>query len=148
MRGRPCSDRRPGRAAFQNDLLVPLVQIAIGLALILGFFTVIVTVLAGFLVVSGPVFQFLAILSNPGSTSNAELATQVLVSTGSINLLLLVAAVLWLTPMEGTPWSLDALIFAHRRLRPSGPSLAATPAPDEQGVPGATPAVITSSRGE
>ena len=130
--GPPCSDRRPWRARFENDLLVPFVQIAIGLALILGFFTVIAAVLAGFLIVSGPIFQFLAILSNSGTTVSADLPMQVLVTTGSINLLLLVAAVLWLTPMEGTPWSLDALIFAHRRLRSARPSAhPATAPPDD-----------------
>jgi hypothetical protein len=138
---------------LQHDLLVPFVQIAIGLALILGFFTLIAAVLAGFLIVSGPIFQFLAILSNSAPTSSAELPTQVLVSTGSINLLLLVAAVLWLTPMEGTPWSLDALIFAHRRLAPEPPPPLAAVAPEaeEPGNPGPSqgpPASISALRGE
>jgi hypothetical protein len=98
-----------------NDVLVPFCQIAIGLALVLGFFTVAASVLAGLLVLSGPIFQFLAILSQPNAPSNAELATQAFISTGSINMLLLVVAILWLTPVEGTPWSLDAVLFAHRR---------------------------------
>src|SRR5438874_1241336 len=40
---------------LENDLLVPVVQIALGLALILGFFTVVSSVLAGFLIISGPI---------------------------------------------------------------------------------------------
>jgi hypothetical protein len=116
-------------SALEHDLLVPIVQIAVGLALILGFFTVIATVAAGLLVLSAPIFQFLAILSsnNAGGTGE-QLAMQALVTTGSINLLLLVAAVLWLTPPEGTPWSLDYLIFAPRRGAGRVPARAAEPA--------------------
>jgi hypothetical protein len=146
-------------SALENDLLVPFVQIAIGLALILGFFTVASAVVAGFLIVSGPIFQFLAILSsnesNPMESSN--LVMQTLVSTGSINLLLLAAAVLWLTPVEGTPWSLDALIFAHRRHGPPPATAPATPGPEIAEPPppgpappetGASSATFSASRGE
>jgi hypothetical protein len=110
---------------LENDLLIPFIQIGLGLALIVGFFTVISAIIAGFLILSAPIFQFLAILSssnsagNPGNMVGANLPMQVLVSTGSINLLLLVASVLWLTPFEGTSWSLDALIFAHLRNGPA-----------------------------
>jgi uncharacterized membrane protein YphA (DoxX/SURF4 family) len=139
-------------SVLQNDLLVPVVQIAIGLALILGFLTLIAAVLAGFLIVSGPIFQFLAILSNSGSPSSPELPMQVLVSTGSINLLLLVAAVLWLTPVEGTPWSLDALIFAQRRHRTDAHPHQPTAALGEAGMPAASesqgPPVSFSARRE
>src|SRR4051794_3494630 len=38
---------------LENDLLVPFVQIAVGLALILGFFTLAAAVLAGLLILSG-----------------------------------------------------------------------------------------------
>jgi hypothetical protein len=134
--------------ALQNDLLVSFVQIAIGLALVLGFFTLIAAVLAGFLIVSGPLFQFLAILSNSAPPGNADLPMQVLITTGSINLLLLVTAVLWLTPMEGTPWSLDALIFAHRRQTPGDGSVSAAPAPDEPAGAGAPPDAVSATRGE
>lgn len=121
---------------LEHDLLVPFVQIAIGLALILGFFTVITAVVAGLLILSGPIFQFLAILSSSASVDDSTLIMQALVTTGSINLLVLVAAVLWLTPIEGTPWSLDYLIFAHRRhARPvepgDMPAATATPAAEE-----------------
>jgi hypothetical protein len=54
-----------------------------------------------------------------------------MVTTGSINLLLLIAAVLWLTPIEGTPWSLDAVIFA----RPRPPRSTAAPAPEQVQAP-------------
>jgi hypothetical protein len=112
---------------LENDLLMPICQIALGLALILGFFTVAASVLAGLVVLAGPIFQFLAILSsNATNNSNEQLAMQALATSGSINLLLLVALVLWLTPPTGTPWSLDYLIFAHRRSRPA--ASAATPA--------------------
>jgi hypothetical protein len=128
---------------LENDILVPFCQIAIGLALVLGFFTVIATVLAGLLIVSGPIFQFLAILSNSSATlSGNEMVTQVFVSTGSINLLLLVAALLWLTPMEGTSWSLDALIFAHRRRGHEAPAaVAANIAPSTP-----EPAAVSATR--
>jgi hypothetical protein len=136
---------------LENDLLVPFVQIAIGLALILGFFTVVSAILAGFLILSGPIFQFLAILSSSGPATNSALMMQALVTTGSINLLLLVAAVLWLTPIEGTSWSLDALIFAHRRhRRPAGPNVAAVAvagAESDRATP-TGPAPIDVTRGE
>src|SRR3954453_22999699 len=94
-------------SVLEHDLLVPFVQIALGLALILGFFTVASAVLSGFLVISGPIFQFLAVLSQVGQPGNPPLELQALmVTTGSVNLLLLVAAVLWITPVEGTPSSL------------------------------------------
>src|SRR3954463_11202886 len=67
---------------LEQDLLVPFVQIAIGLALILGFFTVVTSVVAGFLILSGPIFQFLAILSSSRPTGNLDLAMQALVTTG------------------------------------------------------------------
>jgi hypothetical protein len=119
-------------SVLEHDMLVPYVQIALGLALILGFFTVVSAVLAGFLVLSGPIFQFLAILSHSGQSGNAALEMQaMMVTTGSINLLLLIAAVLWLTPIEGTPWSLDAVIFA----RPRPPRSTAAPAPEQVPVP-------------
>src|SRR3954468_15730547 len=58
-------------SVLEHDLLVPFVQMALGLALILGFFTVASAVLSGFLVVSGPIFQFLAILSQVGQPGNS-----------------------------------------------------------------------------
>jgi hypothetical protein len=128
-------------SALEHDLLVPVVQIAIGLALILGFFTVLTTIAAGLLVLSAPIFQFLAILSSSSAPSTAEqVAMQALATTGSINLLLLVAAVLWLTPPDGTPWSLDYLIFAHRRAAARPP----TAAPGG----GAPPAGASATRAE
>jgi hypothetical protein len=119
---------------LERDLFIPYVQIAIGLALILGFFTVIATVVAGFLIVSGPILQLLAILSNSDPTRITNLEIQgMMVTTGPIDLLLLVVAVLWLTPTEGTPWSLDAMIFARRRTSPGTapvvPAAVETPAP-------------------
>jgi uncharacterized membrane protein YphA (DoxX/SURF4 family) len=117
-------------AVLQRDVLVPLVQIGLGMALILGFFTRIAAVGAGFLVLAGPIFQFLAILSSSGM-NDPNLEMQALVSTGTTNLLLLVTAVLWMTPSEGTPWSLDALIFAQRRHEPAAP-----PAPTPTSEPG------------
>jgi uncharacterized membrane protein YphA (DoxX/SURF4 family) len=108
--------------ALQHDALVPLVQIGLGMALILGFFTSVSAAGAGLLILSGPIFQFLAILGNSGASGDgADLQMQALVSSGTTNLLLLVAALLWLTPGDGTPWSLDALIFAHRRAEPDPP---------------------------
>jgi hypothetical protein len=140
---------------LENDLLVPIFQIALGLALILGFFTVASSVVAGFFVLSGPIFQFLAILSSNATNTTAEqLAMQALVTTGSINLLLLVALVLWLTPPTGTPWSLDYLIFSHRRSRPAAP--AREPMPADVAVAAADAAAardvpagaLSASRGE
>src|SRR3954469_23620556 len=120
-------------SVLEHDLLVPFVQIALGLALILGLFTVASAVLSGFLIVSGPIFQFLAVLSQVGQPGNPTLELQALmVTTGSVNLLLLVAAVLWITPVEGTPWSLDVLIFSHPRQARGLPSPApSTTAPDQ-----------------
>src|SRR3954471_5218765 len=131
-------------SVLEHDLLVPFVQIALGLALILGFFTVASAVLSGFLVVSGPIFQFLAILSQVGQPGNASLELQALmVTTGSVNLLLLVAAVLWITPVEGTPWSLDVLIFSHAHPRqgrglpsPAPSPLATSPSPASAPIQG------------
>jgi hypothetical protein len=150
---------------LENDLLVPIFQIALGLALILGFFTVVSSVLAGFLIISGPIFQFIAILSSASQVGGGSepLAIQTLVATGSMNLLLLVTAVLWLTPSEGTPWSLDAVIFAHRRPRPErsgapggtstrdpvpAPAPSAPAAPATAPQPHDEPAVLSASRGE
>jgi uncharacterized membrane protein YphA (DoxX/SURF4 family) len=144
--------------ALHNDLLVPVFQIAIGLALVLGFFTPIAAVLAGILVLAGPVFHFLAILSTSSLSSRSALSTQVMVSTGSMNQLLLVAAVLWLTPIDGTPWSLDYVIFAHRRPRPepdpapgadAGPLESPSPPGPQSGAGAeAPPGVLTATRGE
>ncbi len=137
---------------LENDLLVPIVQIALGLALVLGFFTQVCTVLAGFLILSGPIFQVIALLSSASPISgNEQLAVQTLVSAGSMNLLLLVAVVLWLTPATGTPWSLDYLIFAHLRTGPGPrrhprPQAGVEAAPGE--VPGAAPAPKAAAEAE
>jgi hypothetical protein len=145
-------------SALEHDLLVPIVQIALGLALILGFFTVVSTILAGLLVLSAPIFQFLAILSsNTMGHTSEHLAMQALVTTGSINLLLLVAAVLWLTPPGGTPWSLDYLIFAHRRAvgstaaasgRETAASAPVPREPVEPRLPAQKETVLSATRGE
>jgi hypothetical protein len=135
---------------LENDLLVPIFQIALGLALVLGFFTQVCTVLAGFLILSGPIFQVIALLSSTSPISgNEQLAVQTLVSAGSMNLLLLVAVVLWLTPATGTPWSLDYLIFAHLRTRPD-PQPPPRPQADAAAgpVPGAAPTPKPKPRAE
>ncbi len=116
-------------------------EMALGLALILGFFTTAAAVLAGCLQLITPLLQTVVAMSTqlgPARGMNVSVVLSLYEGSGASNLLV-VAAVLWFSPVASNPWSLDRLIFVPRE-RPAAPATASsapadTPAP-EQGPAG------------
>jgi hypothetical protein len=141
----------PGTEAFHQ--VRPYAQIAIGLALILGFMTTPAAAAAAVLILLTPLMQTISLLMNGGMINRnmmMGMPMQSVVSTGETSSLLLVAIVLWLSPVRMNPWSLDGLMFrrGRRRMAESLASAPSTPSksswtgqagvPRMQGDPAAT----------
>jgi uncharacterized membrane protein YphA (DoxX/SURF4 family) len=104
--------------------LLPYAQIAVGLALALGFFTGFAAATAAILMIVQPllrtVFMMIAGQSmvNPGMPVRGMPFMIPGMSFGlDASNLFLAAAVLWLAPVRSNPWSLDALMFPPRETR-------------------------------
>jgi uncharacterized membrane protein YphA (DoxX/SURF4 family) len=115
--------------------LLPIAQIALGLALIFGLFTTVAALAAGLLFLLAPAVQMAVVLGtgflgNP----NSYAALHEMLGSGPTNGLLLVAAILWLSPVGSNPWSLDRLLFARLPGPAPGP-----PAPEPEPPAPATP---------
>jgi uncharacterized membrane protein YphA (DoxX/SURF4 family) len=101
--------------------LLPYAQIAVGLALTLGFFTRFAAATAASLMILQPllrtVFMMIAgqVIVNPGMRFRGM---PFVIPGASFGLdasnLFLAAAVLWLASVRSNPWSLDALMFPPR----------------------------------
>jgi uncharacterized membrane protein YphA (DoxX/SURF4 family) len=109
--------------------LLPFAQIAVGLALALGFFTGFAAATAAILMIVQPllrtVFMMIAGQSmlNPGMPVRGMPFMIPGVSFGlDASNLFLAAAVLWLAPVRSNPWSLDALMFPPRETQTPAPA--------------------------
>ena len=116
-------------------------QVAIGLALIVGFLLTPAAVGACLLILLAPVFQ-IAMEVGYGNSGQSFLNDPFFVASSiTMPILMLPAAlVLWFSPVANHPYSVDALISARTRemtaIRPPG----MTAAPAEAGSPGRDPA--------
>jgi uncharacterized membrane protein YphA (DoxX/SURF4 family) len=114
-------------------------EMAIGLALVLGFFTTATTVLAAVMQLVIPVIQTAITISglNPyQGPPGLNIAILDRLAASGPNQLLLIAAVLWFSPVATNRWALDRLIYS----RPNGsapPALA--PPPPEPTAPAPEP---------
>jgi uncharacterized membrane protein YphA (DoxX/SURF4 family) len=100
--------------------ILPVVEIGLGMALLLGLFTTTAALVAGFLFLLAPLLQLILVLGsgfqgNPNSV--AFLSLQDILAAGTTSNLLLVAAIMWLSPVGTNPWSLDSLLFARDEAR-------------------------------
>jgi uncharacterized membrane protein YphA (DoxX/SURF4 family) len=117
----------PGTEPFHQVL--PYAQIAVGMALILGFMTTPAAVAAGIVILLTPLMQTIALLLN-GAMVNRNMmmgmSMQSVMTSGEMSSLLLAAIVVWLSPVRTNPWSLDGLMFRRGRRR-AAESLAGVP---------------------
>lgn len=109
--------------------LLPYAQIALGLALALGFFTGFAAAAAAFLMILQPLVRtsFMLIagqsMPNPGMSFRGMPFMIPGLSFGlDASNLLLTAAVLWLAPVRSNPWSLDGLMFPPRQTQTPAPA--------------------------
>ena len=123
---------------------LPYLAIGLGLALILGFLTTAAAIGAGFFSLILPLFAVIQIIGsggyggiNPGGRWGNDQFFSMMLSMSLPNLLPH-AAMIWLSPLENHPYSVDALIFGRNELEPAAPSPAPTPAPEPEPVPEAT----------
>ncbi len=101
------------------QLTLVYLQIFIGLALILGIFTLYATILAGIFIVTQPLMPTILMFLSGGMDPAARGAFAALNAMGpSVSNLLIAAAVLWFSPTVRNPWSLDALILGRREVAP------------------------------
>jgi uncharacterized membrane protein YphA (DoxX/SURF4 family) len=121
-------------------------QIAVGLALVLGFFTTLAALLAGASILIAPLIQSVVLISG-GATmnpySNPGFVFLNMLSSGTTTNLLTSAAVLWFSTIKNNPWSLDALILSVRDAEQERAAARLEPPP---GRPPGPPALPPGSR--
>ncbi len=111
----------PGMEALFSAL--PYVTIALGLALILGFLTTASAVASGFYSLMTPLFMTIRIVSsgaaigwpNPAGGLGDPFLGMLMMTTGLTGLLPQ-AALIWLSPLENHPYSIDALIYGRKAM--------------------------------
>jgi uncharacterized membrane protein YphA (DoxX/SURF4 family) len=114
-------------------------EMALGLALILGFFTTAAAVLAGCLQLITPLLQTVVAMTTQfvqARGMNVSVILSLYEGSGASNLLV-VAAVIWFSPVASNPWSLDRLIFVPRAQPAPATSASSAPAdtPGAEGGP-------------
>jgi uncharacterized membrane protein YphA (DoxX/SURF4 family) len=125
---------------------IPYLSIGLGLALILGFLTTPTSVAAAFFGLLTPLMTTVAIISNgmsgvggmstPGRFGGDpfQFMTMLLGMSGYLPSMIPQIALIWLSPLENHPYSIDALIFGRGAspivppLRPVAPEPAEPPA--------------------
>lgn len=131
--------------AFEAIKLLPYVEIAVGVALILGFFTGWAVLLAMAIQIFVPLVQTVLILLYHGQGNmNGMFGVESMFPSSRLVTLLFGALVLWLCPAHRNPFSVDSLVF-----RPSFNVLPREPRPPgglEQGS-AAAPARVRQDRG-
>jgi hypothetical protein len=129
---------------FMSSL--PYLAIGLGLALILGFLTTASAIGAGFFSLILPLFAIVQIaLAGPSNTfapgggwaGNQQFLGMLMSMT--LPNLLTNAAMIWLSPLENHPYSVDALIFGRNEMEPPafppGPIQAPGPAVEPEPEP-------------
>jgi uncharacterized membrane protein YphA (DoxX/SURF4 family) len=128
---RPGGATGPGGLFAQGNALsmldpflsgLPYLAIGLGLALILGFLTTASSIGAGFFSLILPIFAVIHIVATgsargglTGPWGNDPFLS--MLSTSLPNLLTN-AAMIWLSPLENNPFSVDALIFGREEIEP------------------------------
>lgn len=105
----------PGLEA--TSLVVPYIQIVVGLALVLGFLTAYAAAVAVFLTLFPVVAQVMSVLVTglqPHQGRNQEFFLSGALSGGTAAKLLLASAAVWFAPATVNVWSLDVLMFRPR----------------------------------
>jgi uncharacterized membrane protein YphA (DoxX/SURF4 family) len=124
----------PGRNSFSmiDPFLsgLPYVAIALGLALVLGFLTTASSIAAGFfalipLLLSMVQLAFSARSGLPGFGGRWGNDYIAMMGLAGVSNLLPNAALIWLSPLENNPYSVDAMIFGRNEIEPSsrGPAV-------------------------
>jgi uncharacterized membrane protein YphA (DoxX/SURF4 family) len=120
---------------------LPYLAIGLGLALILGFLTTAAAIGAGFFSLIIPIFAIIQ-TAMAGSAGGFNMRGQwaneqflAMMMTMSLPNLLTNAAMIWLSPLENNPISVDALIFGRNEMEPeSFPTPAPIPTPEPSAV--------------
>ena len=133
---------------------IPYLAIGLGLALILGFLTTPTSVAAAFFGLLTPLMTTVAIISNgmsgvggvgtPGRFGGDpfQFMTMLLGMSGYLPSLIPQIALIWLSPLENHPYSIDALIFGRTATPIVPPLRPVAPEPAEQ-PPAEAPMVIS-----
>ena len=123
---------------------LPYLAIGLGLALILGFLTTVAAIGAGFFSLIAPVMMILQIVSaggmggfNMGGRWGNDPFLNMMMTMTLPNLLVH-ATMIWLSPLENHPYSVDALIFARNELEPAPPRPELMPTPETEPMPEVT----------
>ena len=117
--------------------MIPYLSIGLGLALILGFMTTISAIAAGFFSLAGPILGIILMIAHgpvnglTGMSGYNPLLDMIVMA--SVQNSLNYAALIWLSPLENHPYSVDALIFGKNNVEPTPPT------PVEPGGPSADP---------
>lgn len=103
---------------------LPYLAIVIGLALILGFLTTASAIAAGFFALIPLAFSMVQFaISGGAGTSNfaGRWGIDYLTTMGltGVSNLLTNATLIWLSPLENNPFSVDAMIFGREEIEPS-----------------------------
>ncbi len=122
----------PSASMLEPFLLgLPYVAIGLGLALILGFLTKVASIAAGFFSLLVPIFAIIeVVLAGRGTPGNWQFYTPgsgvasnlAVMMTTNLPTLLTQAALIWLSPLENHPYSVDALIFGRNEMEPAPPA--------------------------
>ena len=120
---------------------LPYLAIGLGLALILGFLTTAASIGAGFFSLISPVLLILQVVTSAGS-GGVNMGGRwgndpffAMMMSMSLPNLLVHSAMIWLSPMENHPYSVDALIFGRNELEPPEPRQEPAQPPDPQPIP-------------
>jgi hypothetical protein len=120
---------------------LPYVAIGLGLALILGFLTTAAAIGAGLFSLIMPALLIVQIVAsggmggmNMGGRWGNDPFLAMMLSMSLPNLLVH-ATMIWLSPMENHPYSIDALIFARNELEPTMPRPEPAQATEPESMP-------------
>jgi hypothetical protein len=115
---------------------LPYLAIGLGLALILGFLTTAAAIGAGFFSLILPLFSIVQTVAmgtsgSPGFRGGwASDQFMAMLMMTSLPNLLTNAAMIWLSPLENNPVSVDALIFGRNEIEPIEPMPEPIPEPE------------------
>ena len=107
---------------------LPYIAIGLGLALILGFLTTAAAIASGFFSLLMPIFSIIQIVGagpsngfNRGGMWGGDPFFAMMLSM-SLPSLLAQAALIWLSPLENHPYSIDTLIFGRNEIEAPPPA--------------------------
>ncbi|MHC5540088.1 DoxX family protein [Singulisphaera rosea] len=130
---------------------LPYLQIILGLALMLGVFTTPSAICAGLYILLSPFIQTAINIGGNAMGGSALIrgrwSTFPYFEPGMASHLLLIAAVLWLSPSGASPWSFDSLVFKRNDVLEESEDPTRTEAPPARDVSAEPlPALSTGER--